>query len=294
MNILVTGSNGQLGSEIRDLINSFVDLNFIFKDLPDLDICNFLELEKFIDKNQIDSIINCAAYTAVDKAEEEDSVIAQKVNAEGVLNLVNVLKKGNGKLIHISTDYVFNGEAFVPYKETDKVSPTGVYGRTKREGELAVINSDIDGLVIRTSWLYSSYGNNFVKTMLRLGESRGELGVIFDQVGTPTYARDLALTCLTILSKNKVDKISLKGNLYHFSNEGVASWYDFANAIMVIGNVKCKVIPIETKDYPTPAKRPYFSVLNKSKIKNDFEMEIPFWRDSLSECIIKLNSKKIK
>lgn len=287
MNILVTGANGQLGSEIRDLATNFIELNLVFKDLPDLDICNFLELEQFVDENKIDSIINCAAYTAVDKA-EEDSVIAQKVNAEGVLNLVNVLKKVNGKLIHISTDYVFDGESFLPYKESDPVSPVGVYGNTKREGELAVINSDIDGLVIRTSWLYSSYGNNFVKTMLRLGESKDELGVIFDQVGTPTYARDLALTCLTILSNKKINS---KGNLYHFSNEGVASWYDFAKAIMAIGNVNCKVSPIETKEYPTPAKRPHYSVLNKSKIKNDFGIEIPYWRDSLKECISKIKKQ---
>jgi dTDP-4-dehydrorhamnose reductase len=290
MNILVTGSNGQLGSEIRDLSDSFYNLNFIFKDLPDLDICNFLELDKFVDENKIDSIINCAAYTTVDKA-EEDTKIAQKVNAEGVLNLVNALKKVNGKFIHISTDYVFNGESFIPYKETDKVSPIGVYGNTKREGELSVINSDIDGLIIRTSWLYSSHGNNFVKTMLRLGKDRDELGVIFDQVGTPTYARDLALACLTVLSNSKDTKISLKGKLYHFSNEGVASWYDFAKAIMKLGNVNCNVKPIETKDYPTPAKRPHFSVLNKSKIKNDFGIEIPYWKDSLEECILKLNNK---
>jgi len=288
MTILVTGANGQLGSEIRSLSEVFVDLNFIFKDLPDLDICNFVELDQFVDENKIDSIINCAAYTAVDKA-EEDGKIAQKVNAEGVLNLVKVLKKGNGKLIHISTDYVFDGESFMPYKESDSVSPIGVYGNTKREGELSVINSDIDGIVIRTSWLYSSYGNNFVKTMLRLGNDRDQLGVIFDQVGTPTYAKDLAFTCLTILSKSKENKISLKGKVYHFSNEGVASWYDFAKAIMVIADVNCKVNPIETKDYPTPAKRPHYSVLNKSKIKNDFEIEIPYWRDSLEECILKLN-----
>ena len=290
MNILVTGANGQLGSEIRDLATNFIELNLVFKDLPDLDICNFLELEKFVIKNKVEAIINCAAYTAVDKA-EEDSAIAQKVNAEGVLNLVKALKKTDGKLIHISTDYVFNGECFVPYKETDPVSPIGVYGDTKREGELSVIDSDIDGIVIRTSWLYSSYGNNFVKTMLRLGKDRDELGVIFDQVGTPTYAKDLALTCLRVLSNSKGNKISLKGKLYHFSNEGVASWYDFAKAIMQIGNVNCNVKPIETKDYPTPAKRPHFSVLNKSKVKNDFGIEIPYWKDSLEECLLKLKNK---
>ena len=290
MNILVTGANGQLGSEIRDLIGGFESFNFVFKDLPDLDICNFLELEKFVKENKIDSIINCAAYTAVDKA-EEDNEIAKKVNSEGVLNLVKVLEKVNGKLIHISTDYVFNGESFLPYKETDKVSPIGVYGDTKREGELSVLNSGIDGIIIRTSWLYSSYGNNFVKTMLRLGKDRGELGVIFDQIGTPTYARDLAQTCLSILSQKKQSKISENGNLYHFSNEGVASWFDFAKEIMHIGEVNCKVKPIETKDYPTLAKRPHFSVLNKTKIKKDFEIEVPYWKNSLIECILKLKNK---
>jgi dTDP-4-dehydrorhamnose reductase len=290
MNILVTGANGQLGSEIRDLIGGFESFNFVFKDLPDLDICNFLELEKFVKENKIDSIINCAAYTAVDKA-EEDNEIAKKVNTEGVLNLVKVLEKVNGKLIHISTDYVFNGESFLPYKETDKVSPIGVYGDTKREGELSVLNSGIDGIIIRTSWLYSSYGNNFVKTMLRLGKDRGELGVIFDQIGTPTYARDLAQTCLSILSQKKQSKISENGNLYHFSNEGVASWFDFAKEIMHIGEVNCKVKPIETKDYPTLAKRPHFSVLNKTKIKKDFEIEVPYWKNSLIECILKLKNK---
>ena len=183
MNILITGSNGQLGSEIRELSTSYETVNFIFKDLPDLDICNFDEFQNFIIKNNITAVINCAAYTAVDKA-EEDEVIAKKVNAEGVSNIVKALQKINGKLIHISTDYVFDGDHFLPYQESDKVNPIGVYGNTKRRGELAVINSDIDAIVIRTSWLYSAFGNNFVKTMLKLGHERDELGVIFDQVGT--------------------------------------------------------------------------------------------------------------
>ena len=287
MNILVTGSNGQLGSELKSLEEKYLDFNFIFKDIPNLDICNLLELEKTVKDNKINLIINCAAYTAVDKA-EEDNVIAKKVNAEGVENLVNVLRKVNGKLIHISTDYVFNGENFMPYNEVDPVSPIGVYGDTKREGELSVIDSDIDGIVIRTSWLYSSYGNNFVKTMMRLGNERDELGVIFDQIGTPTYARDLAKTCLDIIQKQKNSLLSSKGKIYHFSNEGVASWYDFAKEIMFLGDIKCKVNPIETKDYPTLAKRPHYSVLNKFKIKNDFDIEIPYWKDSLKECVLKL------
>jgi dTDP-4-dehydrorhamnose reductase len=253
-----------------------------------LDICNSTHLNVFIKDNNINTVINCAAYTAVDKA-EQDSNIAKKVNATGVLNLVKALEKVDGKLIHISTDYVFDGNSFLPYQELDQVNPIGVYGNTKRSGELAVINSDIDAVVIRTSWLYSAYGNNFVKTMLRLGNERDELGVIFDQVGTPTNAYDLAKTCLDILTYSKEDNINSKGNLYHFSNEGVASWYDFSIAIMALGKVNCHVKPIETKDYVTLAKRPSFSVLNKSKIKNDFEIEIPYWRDSLALCILKLN-----
>jgi dTDP-4-dehydrorhamnose reductase len=289
MNILVTGSNGQLGSEIKDLAENYASFSFFFMDLSELDICNSSQLDVFFKDKNINTVINCAAYTAVDKA-EQDADIAEKVNATGVLNLVNAVAKVNGKLIHISTDYVFDGNHFLPYKESDSVSPIGVYGETKRAGELAVINSDIDSIVIRTSWLYSSNGNNFVKTMLRLGNEREELGVIFDQVGTPTYARDLAKTCLEILAYKKETNINSNGNLYHYSNEGVASWYDFAISIMEIGGENCKVKPIQTKDYPTLAKRPHYSVLNKSKIKTDFKIEIPYWRDSLKDCIEKIKN----
>jgi len=289
MRVLITGSNGQLGSEIKELAANYKKIDFFCKDLPDLDICNFNLLQSFIIDNKINAVINCAAYTAVDKA-EEDEIIAKKVNLEGVLNLVNALQTVNGKLIHISTDYVFNGDHFLPYKESDSVSPIGVYGKTKREGELAVINSTLDAIVIRTSWLYSSYGNNFVKTMLRLGKKNESLGVIFDQVGTPTYASDLAKTCLDILLDKSSENISMNGKIYHYSNEGVTSWYDFAKAIMELGSIDCKVRPIETKDYPTPAKRPHFSVLNKTKIKKDFNIEIPYWRDSLDKCVEKLKS----
>ena len=290
MNILVTGANGQLGSEIKDLASYYKSFNFFFMDLPALDICNSSELGLYFEKNKINTVINCAAYTAVDKA-EEDAEIAEKVNSEGVLNLVSAIEKVDGKLIHISTDYVFDGNSFLPYQESDEVDPIGVYGNTKRSGELAVIKSSIDGIIIRTSWLYSAYGNNFVKTMLRLGNERDELGVIFDQIGTPTNASDLAKTCLDILAYKASEKISSKGKIYHFSNEGIASWYDFAVAIMELDKVVCKVKPIETKDYPTLAKRPHFSVLNKTKIKNDFEIEVPYWRDSLAVCISKLNKK---
>lgn len=293
MRVLITGSNGQLGSEIKELATNYRKLDLIFKDIPELDICDFKALQAFIINSNINAVINCAAYTNVDKAEEE-SIIATKVNYEGVLNILNALQEVNGKLIHISTDYVFNGNHFLPYNESDSVSPIGVYGQTKRAGELAVINSTIDSMLIRTSWLYSSYGNNFVKTMLRLGSKKENLDVIFDQVGTPTYARDLAKTCLEILSRETSVNINENGNIYHYSNEGVASWYDFAVAIMEISNIDCLVKPIETKDYTSLAKRPYYSVLNKNKIKNDFNITIPYWRDSLVECLEKLNYDKIK
>tara|TARA_B110000037_G_scaffold105751_1_gene122920 strand:+ start:672 stop:1544 length:873 start_codon:yes stop_codon:yes gene_type:complete len=287
MRVLITGSNGQLGSEIKEFENNYKKVDFIFKDLPELDICNFQVLQAFIIDNNINAVINCAAYTAVDKA-GEDAEIAERINSMGVANLVNALQAVNGKLIHISTDYVFDGNHFLPYKESDAISPIGVYGETKRAGELTVINNAIDAIVIRTSWLYSSYGNNFVKTMLRLGNEKENLEVIFDQVGTPTYARDLAKTCLEILTSVNSAKISNNGNLYHYSNEGVSSWYDFAISIMELGEVNCKVKPIQTKDYPSLAKRPHYSVLNKSKIKIDFKIEIPYWRDSLKDCIEKI------
>ena len=289
MNILVTGSNGQLGSEIKDLVTNYNDFIFFFRDLHELNICDAEALSTFIFNQNINAVINCAAYTAVDQA-EEDVEIAEQVNSIGVLNLVNALKKVNGKLIHISTDYVFDGNSFLPYQELDELNPIGIYGETKRAGELVILNSSIDALVIRTSWLYSAYGNNFVKTMLKLGHERDELGVIFDQVGTPTYASDLAKTCLDILLDKSSENISMNGKIYHYSNEGVTSWYDFAKAIMELGSIDCKVRPIETIDYPTPAKRPHFSVLNKTKIKKDFNIEIPYWRDSLDKCVEKLKS----
>ena len=288
MKVLITGSNGQLGSEIRELASEYENLECIYKDLPELDICDTETLTTIITDQHINAVINCAGYTAVDKAEEE-ALIAQKVNSEGVLNLANALKKVDGKLIHISTDYVFDGNHSQPYKESDPVSPIGVYGETKRAGELAVLNSSIDTIVIRTSWLYSVYGNNFVKTMLRLGNEKKSIQVVSDQKGTPTFAKDLAKTCLDILSDASSTNISKKGSLYHYSNEGVTSWYNFATAIMEISNIDCKVIPIETKDYPTQARRPMYSVLDKSKIKSDFKVTIPHWRDSLANCIKKIN-----
>lgn len=285
MKVLITGSNGQLGSEILQLVDKYEQFEFIFKDLPDLDISNEVSVNNFILENNINTVVNCAAYTAVDSAEDNIET-ANRVNTIGVYNLVNALEKVNGKLIHISTDYVFDGNQSFPYKETDSVSPIGVYGKTKREGELFVINSFIDSIIIRTSWLYSSYGNNFVKTMLRLGSEKDSLNVISDQIGSPTYARDLAKTCFEILSST--GRIDEKGKVYHYSNEGVASWYDFANSIMELAGSNCEIKAIQTKDYPTRAKRPNYSVLNKTKIKEDFKIKIPHWRMSLIDCISKL------
>ena len=285
MKVLITGSNGQLGSEILQLVDKYDHFEFIFKDLPDLDISNEASVNNFILENNINIVVNCAAFTAVDSAEDNIET-ANRVNTIGVYNLVNALEKVNGKLIHISTDYVFDGNQSFPYKESDSVSPIGVYGKTKRDGELFVINSSIDSILIRTSWLYSSYGNNFVKTMLRLGNEKDSLNVISDQIGSPTYARDLAKTCFEILSST--GRIDEKGKVYHYSNEGVASWYDFAVSIMELAGSNCEIKAIQTKDYPTRAKRPNYSVLNKTKIKKDFKIKIPHWRMSLRDCISKL------
>ncbi len=286
MNILVTGASGQLGSEIRENSTEFSQYNFFFKDSKSLDITNLEKVKEVIKENEIDVVINCAAYTAVDKAEFEE-LNAESVNSLGVQNLVSALN-GKGKLIHISTDYVFNGNSYEPYKEEDTVGPIGVYGKTKRLGEEHILNSEVESLIIRTSWVYSSFGNNFVKTMLRLGKERNELYVIFDQIGSPTYARDLAQVCLNAIDKD----FSKLSKIYHYSNEGVASWYDFAKAIMEISGINCKVKPIETKEYPTPAKRPNYSLLNKSKIKKEFNITIPYWRDSLNDCIKKIEQNQ--
>lgn len=286
MKILVTGANGQLGSEIKSLNQAYPNFEFVFSDLPELDICNKASLMQFVQDHKITAMINCAAYTAVDKA-EDDVATAELVNATAVSNLAVIAEEQNLKLIHISTDYVFDGTSHFPYTEDMLVSPLGVYGKTKRKGEEYVINSSSNSILIRTSWLYSSFGNNFVKTMMRLGNERDELGVIFDQVGTPTYANDLAKACLEILSKS--ERLDKAGKVYHFSNEGVASWFDFAKAIMELAEIDCHVKPIESKEYPTPAKRPHYSVLNKVKIKADFGVEVPYWRDSLKECIEILN-----
>ena len=278
--ILVVGANGQLGSEIKAISKEFKKYNFIFTDAATLNITQLNDLQLFVEDKTINYIINCAAYTNVDKAEEE-SELAKKINDVAVENLVKVAEKNSIKLIHVSTDYVFDGKSFLPLKETDATNPIGVYGEAKRAGELHLINSKIEYLILRTSWLYSNYNNNFVKTIQRLATERDSLGIIADQVGTPTYAADLAKTILTILQQlNEQNK-----GVYHFSNEGVASWYDFAKEIVTISNIECQINPIETKDYKTLAERPSYSVLNKAKIKNVFNVEIAYWKDALIRCL---------
>ena len=279
-NILVTGSKGQLGSEIEALSSNY-DYNFFFTDRDELDITNQEAIEGFIENNKIDTIINCAAYTAVDRA-EDDEINADKINHLAVKYLAQIAKEKDIKLIHISTDYVFDGKNYKPFIETDSTNPQGVYGKSKLDGEEALKDvNPKNSIIIRTSWVYSSFGANFVKTMLKLGKERESLGVIYDQVGTPTYARDLARAILDILPKIQNDSVQI----YHYSNEGVLSWYDFAREIMRMAKIDCVVNPIETKDYPTPASRPHYSLLNKSKIKEEFNITIPFWKDSLDECL---------
>ena len=287
LNILVTGSKGQLGSEIEALSSRY-PYTFIFTDKETLDISNEEVVKHFIEDNNITTIINCAAYTAVDKAESEIE-LADKINHLAVEYLAKASKEKNIQLIHISTDYVFDGTSFRPYVETDSTNPQGVYGQSKLDGEkvLQVINPK-NSIIIRTSWVYSSFGANFVKTMLRLGKEKESLGIIFDQVGTPTYARDLAKTVLDILPKIENEEVEI----YNYSNEGVLSWYDFAKEIMRMAKLDCKIDPIETKEYPTPAKRPHYSLLNKTKIKNEFNITIPYWKDSLDECLKIIKEKK--
>lgn len=281
MNILVTGGNGQLGNSIKKISSDYPQHTFFFTDVPEVDITNLELLVRLMEEKSVDAIINCAAYTAVDKA-ESDVALAESINVAGPKNLAEAAKKRGAKLIHVSTDYVFNGTANEPLKEEAQTDPIGVYGRTKLAGEQAVKDSGCDALVIRTAWLYSEFGNNFVKTMLRLGREREQLGVVFDQVGTPTYAPDLAVAIMTLL-----DKGFTGFDLYHFSNEGVISWYDFTKAIFRLENINITLNPIESCEYPTPAKRPAYSVLNKKKIKAA-GVFVPYWEDSLRVCLKEL------
>lgn len=280
MNILVTGSNGQVGSELQALANIYPNFSFVFVDKEDLDIGNQEAVQAFFEAQAFDYCINCAAYTAVDKA-ESDTDTARLVNALGPQNLALACQKQATRLVQISTDYVYHNTQNTPFKETDSTSPQSVYGRTKLEGENLALSEHPETLIIRTSWVYSSFGNNFVKTMIRLGNDRDALSIIFDQIGSPTYAKDLAKAILDIIQQNPGEFTGI----YHYSNEGVCSWFDFAQAIFELEGIECNTSPIETKDYPTPAKRPHFSLLNKNKIKATFALEIPYWRDSLKACL---------
>jgi len=281
-NIVVFGASGQLGTCLKTLANAQGITNIFFPLESEANILDKDALRKIFETYKPAWIINCAAYTAVDKAEDEID-LARKINKTGAENISDLCKEFDSVFIHTSTDFVFKGDKATPLDEEDVAEPINIYGLTKLEGEQAVIDRLEKYFILRTSWLYSEYGNNFVKTMLRLGGERDELKIIADQVGTPTYAMDLAEIILHIISKNSVDY-----GLYHYSSEGVASWYDFAKAIFDISKTKVKALPIKTSEYPTRAVRPAYSVMSKTKIKQTFDIEIPYWRDSLITCISKL------
>ena len=285
MNILITGCNGQLGNEMQLLEKEDAANNYFNTDVAELDITNVEAIEQFLAANNIDGIVNCAAYTAVDKAEANEE-FCTLLNAEAPGYLAHAIGKRGGWMIQISTDYVFDGTQHLPYQEDEDTCPNSVYGRTKLVGEFNVLKLCQQSMVIRTAWLYSTFGNNFVKTMIRLGNERPELGVVADQIGTPTYARDLARIIMTAISKG------IHPGIYHFTNEGVASWYDFTKAIhRLAGITTCHVRPLHTSEYPTAAQRPPYSVLDKTKIKQAYGIEIPYWEESLKECIDKLMTK---
>lgn len=282
-NILITGANGQLGNEMRLLSSENNQYNYFFTDVQELDICDEQAIQTFVTENQIDVIVNCAAYTAVDKA-EDNADLCRKLNAVAPGYLAKAAESRGAAMIQVSTDYVFNGTNHIPYTEEEPTCPASVYGNTKLEGEQNVMTNCSKAIVIRTAWLYSTFGNNFVKTMIRLGKERESLGVVFDQIGTPTYARDLAKAIYAAINKGIVPGI------YHFSDEGVCSWYDFTLAIHRIAGIStCKVSPLHTADYPAKAARPHYSVLDKTKIKKTFDIEIPHWEVSLQECINDIN-----
>jgi dTDP-4-dehydrorhamnose reductase len=282
--ILITGGDGQLGNAIQSASKSFNNLHLTFTDVADFDITNAKSIDKYLTENKFDYLVNCAAYTAVDKA-EEDKDLAYLINAQGPENLAKACAKFECGFIHISTDYVFDGTSHIPYTESMETIPPSVYGQSKLAGEKAIVEHSNSAIIIRTSWLYSEFGNNFLKTMLKYGTERDELRVIFDQIGTPTYAGDLALSILKII---EADKPLSQTEIYHFSNEGVISWYDFAKEIMDFAEINCAIVPIESHEYPLPAPRPNYSVLNKAKIKTAFDLTIPYWKDSLKLCLERL------
>jgi len=279
MNILVTGANGQLGNEMRVLSALHPKHTYFFTDIAELDICDKAAVSAFVEANAIDLIVNCAAYTNVDKA-EEDEATAMKINADAVA----ILGSQGTKVIHVSTDYVFSGDEHLPCKESDPVAPRTAYGRTKYEGEKRLLAVCPEAVILRTAWLYSEYGNNFVKTMIKLGKEKDKLGVVFDQIGTPTYAADLAAAIFTV-----IECPMWHPGIYHFTNEGVCSWFDFTIAIHELAGIKnCQVSPILSEEYAYKTPRPHYSVLDKSKFKKTFNVEIPYWLDGLKRCMAKL------
>ncbi|MEE1001130.1 MAG: dTDP-4-dehydrorhamnose reductase [Bacteroidales bacterium] len=280
-NILVTGGNGQLGQSLKTLTEKNTDYNFIFVDKEEAELTDNKAISRLFETNSLYAVLHFAAYTAVDKAESETN-LCKAINTDATATIARLCETYSTKLLVISTDFVFDGSKTTPYLPSDKPNPLSVYGKTKYEGEQMALQNCKHCLVIRTSWLYSEYGNNFVKTMLRLGSDRKELGVVFDQTGTPCYARDLAKVVLLCLDKD------FEGQILHFSNEGVCSWYDFALKIMQLGKKDCHVRPIRTADYPTPASRPAYSVLDKADIKQFLGIEIPHWEESLNECLKRL------
>lgn len=284
MRILVTGANGQLGNEMQVIAKENPQHTYYFTDVQELDICDKEAVRTYIAGKQIELIVNCAAYTAVDKA-EDDPELACRLNSEAPRELAAAAQACQAAMIQVSTDYVFDGTAHLPYTEDCNPCPDSVYGKTKLQGEYNVLNQCEKAVVIRTAWLYSAFGNNFVKTMVRLGKERDALGVVFDQIGTPTYANDLARAIFAIINKGVVRGI------YHYSNEGVCSWYDFTLAIhRLAGITSCKVTPLHTAEYPAKANRPAYSVLDKTKIKTTFGIEIPHWEESLKRCLDKMEN----
>lgn len=286
LNILITGANGQLGNEMRRL-GAVSPNNYLFTDVAELDITDTAAVGELMRRERIDIAVNCAAYTNVERA-EEDEATAHLLNCQAVRNLAEAAAATGATLMHVSTDYVFDGQGHLPYREEDPTSPLGAYGRTKLAGEQAVVDSGCKYLIFRTAWLYSEFGNNFLKTMLRLTAEREELKVVFDQIGTPTYAGDLALAIFAIIEG---ERYAGNEGIYHFTNEGVSSWYDFAVEIAAAtGHDACRILPCHTAEFPTKAARPAYSVLDKTKVKRTFGIEIPHWRESMLYCLEKLEN----
>ncbi len=289
--ILVTGGSGQLGQSIQSVFKNYTNLKITFTDVKELNVCDLEQVKEYTRLNNFDYLVNCAAYTAVDKAEHEQTT-AKTLNSDAVKNIAIAAKYNNFKVIHISTDYVFDGKTHKPYSENSLAVPESFYGQTKLLGEKLLLANQPDSIIIRTAWLYSEFGNNFVKTMIKLGNSRDELNIVSDQIGSPTYAVDLANAILIIISQIEMGIKPFTPGIFHYSNEGICSWYDFTISIHQLMGIKCKISPIESKDYPTAAPRPFYSVLNKSKIKSIYKIDIPHWRLSLEKCLKELNTKQ--